>query len=164
MKARKSAEEWIESRSSIRGSTLSAYTSLIQRRIKPFFEKMRLTQIGYEQVQRFVNELAVELSPKTAHKALILSRVMLTGKRGGSAFKRGLLLADSTNCVVGIPLVSGYRRARARSTSSTRWGTPAFRSLSIHTAVCSRSRGARPQPSCRTRCARAKMKRMVEVR
>lgn len=103
----KFAEEWIDSRSSIRRSTLSAYASLIRQRIKPFFEKMRLTEIGYEQVQRFVNELAVELSPKTVHNALILLRVMLTGKRGGSAIKRGLLRADPTK---GVELPSKAHR------------------------------------------------------
>ncbi len=109
----KFAEEWIESRSSIRGSTLSAYASLIRQRIKPFFEKMRLTEIGYEQVQRFVNELAVELSPKTVHNALILLRVMLTGKRGGSAIKRGLLRADPTK---GVELPSkGHRKIQPLS-------------------------------------------------
>lgn len=93
------ADQWIESRSSIRGSTLSAYASLIRQRLKPFFGSMRLSEIGYDQVQRFADELSAAMSPKTVHNALILLRVMLAGKRGGSAIKRGFLRSDPTKGV-----------------------------------------------------------------
>jgi hypothetical protein len=36
------AEEWLESRSSIRGSTLSAYASILRQRLIPFFGKTLL--------------------------------------------------------------------------------------------------------------------------
>jgi hypothetical protein len=60
---------------------------------------MQLTDIGYPQVQEFVNELRTEVSAKTVHNTLILLRVMLTGKRGASAIKRGFLRSDPTKGV-----------------------------------------------------------------
>jgi integrase len=93
------AEQWIESRSSVRGSTLSAYASIVKQRLVPYFGKMQLIDIGYGQVQKFVNELRTEVSPKTVHNTLILLRVMLTGKNGASAIKRGFLRSDPTKGV-----------------------------------------------------------------
>jgi integrase len=93
------AEQWIQSRSSIRGSTLSAYASIVKQRLGPYFGKMQLTDIGYAQVQKFVNELRKDVSAKTVHNTLILLRVMLTGKKGASAIKRGFLRSDPTKGV-----------------------------------------------------------------
>lgn len=101
------AEQWIESRSSIRGSTLSAYASIVKQRLVPYFGKMQLTDIGYAQVQKFVNELRTEVSPKTVHNTLILLRVMLTGKKGASAIKRGFLRSDPTK---GVELPARHHR------------------------------------------------------
>ena len=101
------ADEWIQSRSSIRGSTLSSYASIVRQRLVPFFGKMFLSEIGYEAVQRFVNELSVEMSSKTVHNALILLRVMLTGKKGASAIKRGFLRVDPTK---GVELPACHHR------------------------------------------------------
>jgi integrase len=101
------AEQWIESRSSIRGSTLSAYASVVKQRLVPYFGKMQLTDIGYAHVQKFVNELRTEVSAKTVHNTLILLRVMLTGKKGASAIKRGFLRSDPTK---GVELPARHHR------------------------------------------------------
>ena len=87
------AVEWLQSRSSIRGSTLSAYASIVKQQLVPYFGGMRLTDMGYEHVQSFVDKLRGHVSPKTVHNTVILLRVMLTGKKGPSAVKRGFFEA-----------------------------------------------------------------------
>ncbi|MCO5350054.1 MAG: hypothetical protein M9913_03950 [Bryobacteraceae bacterium] len=49
---------------------------------------MRLSVIGDDQVQRLANEAGAAMAPETVHNALILLRVMLAEKRGGSAIRR----------------------------------------------------------------------------
>src|SRR5205823_10804008 len=56
-------------------------------------------EIGYDQVQNFVNELAKEVAVKTLHNVIICLRVMLVGKKGASAVKRGFLRHDPTRGV-----------------------------------------------------------------
>ena len=65
------AQEWLESRVAVRGSTLSSYASIVNRRLVPQFGKMTLAEIGYDQVQAFVNELSRELSVKTVHNVIV---------------------------------------------------------------------------------------------
>jgi integrase len=98
-KFEKFAEEWLENRVAVRGSTLSSYGSIIRRRLIPHFGKMLLSEIGYDQVQDFVNRLAKEVSVKTLHNIIVCLRVMLVGKRGASAVKRGFLRHDPTRGV-----------------------------------------------------------------
>ena len=62
----------------------------------PYFGKMSLSEIGYDLVQNFVNELAKQVSVKTLHNVIICLRVMLVGKKGASAVKRGFLRHDPT--------------------------------------------------------------------
>jgi len=112
------AEEWLQSRSSIRGSTLSAYSSIVRQRLIPFFGKTHLSEISFEQVQRFVNTLSADVSPKTIHNILILLRVMLTGKRGASAIKRGFLRGDPTK---GVELPARPHRKIRPLTVETVW-------------------------------------------
>jgi integrase len=92
----KFAEEWLESRVAVRGSTLSSYGSIVRRRLIPYFGKMSLSEIAYDLVQNFVNELAKQVSVKTLHNVIICLRVMLVGKKGASAVKRGFLRHDPT--------------------------------------------------------------------
>lgn len=99
IKFEKFAEEWLEARVAVRGSTLSAYGSIVRHRLIPYFGKMTLSEIGYDQVQGFVNELAKEVSVKTIHNVIICLRVMLVGKKGASALKRGFLRHDPTRGV-----------------------------------------------------------------
>ena len=98
-KFEKFAEEWLESRVAVRGSTLSSYGSIVRRRLIPHFGKMNLSEIGYDQVQNFVNDLAKEVSVKTVHNVIVCLRVMLVGKKGASAIKRGFLRHDPTRGV-----------------------------------------------------------------
>jgi len=98
-KFEKFAEEWLESRVAVRGSTLSSYGSIVRRRLIPHFGKMNLSEIGYDQVQNFVNGLAKEVSVKTVHNVIVCLRVMLVGKKGASAIKRGFLRHDPTRGV-----------------------------------------------------------------
>lgn len=99
IKFEKFAQEWLESRVAVRGSTLSSYASIVNRRLVPQFGKMTLAEIGYDQVQAFVNELSRELSVKTVHNVIVCLRVMLAGKKGPSAIKRGFLRHDPTKGV-----------------------------------------------------------------
>jgi integrase len=98
-KFEKFAEEWLEGRVAVRGSTLSSYGSIVRKRLIPHFGKMSLSEIGYDQVQNFVHELTKEVSVKTLHNIIVCFRVMLVGKRGGSALKRGFLRNDPTRGV-----------------------------------------------------------------
>jgi integrase len=98
-KFEKFAEEWLEGRVAVRGSTLSSYGSIVRKRLIPHFGKMGLSEIGYDQVQNFVQELTKEVSVKTLHNIIVCLRVMLVGKRGGSALKRGFLRHDPTRGV-----------------------------------------------------------------
>jgi hypothetical protein len=84
------AEEWLESRVAVRVSTLSSYGSIVRRRLIPHFGKMSLSEIGYDQVQNFVTELAKEVSVKTLHNVIICLRVMLAGSFGRVAAHAGL--------------------------------------------------------------------------
>ena len=99
IKFEKFPEEWLESRAAVRGSTLSSYGSIVRRRLIPHFGKMSLSEIGYDQVQSFVTELAKEVAVKTLHNVIICLRVMLVGKKGSSAVKRGFLRHDPTRGV-----------------------------------------------------------------
>jgi len=60
---------------------------------------MNLSEIGYDQVQNSVNGLAKEVSVKTVHNVIVCLRVMLVGKKGASAIKRGFLRHDPTRGV-----------------------------------------------------------------
>ena len=99
IKFEKFAEEWLKSRAAVRGSTLSSYGSIVRRRLIPHFGKMSLSEIGYDQVQNFVNQLAKEVAVKTLHNVIMCLRVMLVGKKGASAVKRGFLCHDPTRGV-----------------------------------------------------------------
>ena len=91
------AEKWIEQRLSIRGSTVSAYASLINQHLIPYFGKTKLTQIRPATVQRFVsNSLKKGLSPKTVRNATILLRTMLASPKGFSAIQQGLIRYNPT--------------------------------------------------------------------
>jgi integrase len=89
----------MDGRVGVRGSTLSSYGSIVRKQLIPHFGKMSLSEIRYDHVQRFVHELAKEVSVKTLHNIIICLRVMLVGKRGGSALKRGFLRHDPTRGV-----------------------------------------------------------------
>ena len=60
---------------------------------------MSLTDISFDQVQRFVAELSEDVSVKTVHNCVVLLRVMLVGKKGASAIKRGFVRHDPTKGV-----------------------------------------------------------------
>ena len=64
----------------VRGSTLSSYGSIVRKQLIPYFGKMSLSEIGYDQVQSFVHELAKEVSVKTLRNIVVCLRVMLVGK------------------------------------------------------------------------------------
>ncbi len=98
-KFEKFANEWMDGRVGVRGSTLSSYGSIVRKQLIPYFGRMSLSEIGYDQVQSFVHELANEVSVKTLHNIIVCLRVMLAGKRGGSALKRGFLRHDPTRGV-----------------------------------------------------------------
>jgi integrase len=99
------AATWLKERLSIRGSTASAYGSVIRQQLIPGLGPLRVHEIGFNQVQALVRELAKSNSRKTVRNAITLLRVMLVGKKGGSAIKRGYIRHDPTKGVELPPTV-----------------------------------------------------------
>jgi Phage integrase family/Phage integrase, N-terminal SAM-like domain len=99
----------MDGRVGVRGSTLSSYGSIVRKQLIPYFGKMSLSEIGYDQVQSFVHELAKEVSVKTLRNIIVCLRVMLVGKRGGSALKRGFLRHDPTREIAAKAGLPGVR-------------------------------------------------------
>ncbi len=96
------AEKWIEQRLSIRGSTASAYGSVINTHLIPYFGKTKLAQIRPGTVQKFVMDLCRKnVSNKTVRNATILLRGILASPKGFSAVQQGLIRYDPT---VGVEL------------------------------------------------------------
>jgi integrase len=102
------AEEWIGSRVSVRGSTLAAYQSIIKLWLTPSFGNRIVSEIQLGDVQRMVTDLSVKVSPKTLKNCLTLLRVMLVGKKGASAVKRGFMRHDPTR---GVELPSRHTKS-----------------------------------------------------
>jgi integrase len=90
------AEQWIGDRISIRGSTASAYGSLIRKHLTPNLGHMRVHEIQLATIQGLVSKLGKKLSVKSLHNALTLLRGMLVGKQGPSAIKLGYIRHDPT--------------------------------------------------------------------
>jgi integrase len=97
------AESYIAGRMSIRGSTSSAYASIIRKHLIPFFGPMKLQQIRLENVQSFVAHIAADVSTKTLRNTVTLLRVMLFSPKGSSARKQGYI---HVNPVEGVELPS----------------------------------------------------------
>lgn len=93
------AEQWIDDRISIRGSTASAYGSIIRQNLVPHLGKLRVHEIRFNDVQSLVSKLATDLSVKSLHNVVTLLRVMLVGRKGPSAIKQGFLRHDPTKGV-----------------------------------------------------------------
>jgi integrase len=85
------AESYISNRISIRGSTSSAYASIIRKHLIPFFGRMKLQHIRLEHVQNFVALIAEGVSTKTLRNAVTLLRVMLYSPKGCSARRQGFV-------------------------------------------------------------------------
>src|SRR5579862_598570 len=88
------AEQWITDRISIRGSTASAYGSLIRQNLVPHLGKLRVHEIQLRHVQGLASNLAGSLSVKSLRNAMTLLRVMLVGQKGPSAIKLGYIRHD----------------------------------------------------------------------
>ena len=99
------AESWIKERLSIRGTTESAYGSVIRQHLIPGLGALQVHEIGFNLVQALVREVAQSNSRKTASNTLTLLRGMLAGKKGGSAIKRGYIRHDPTKGVELPPIV-----------------------------------------------------------
>ena len=99
------ADRWLEERLSIRGSTASAYGSVLRQHLIPALGALQVHEIGFDQVQALASKLAKTTARKTVGNALTLLRVMLVGKKGGSAIKRGYIRHDPTLGVELPPIV-----------------------------------------------------------
>jgi hypothetical protein len=85
-----------ESRRQLRGSTEAGYSSLIDKQLIPRLGSMKV-RVRFEDVDAAVSGMIEdELASKTIHNAVVLLRNMLAGRKGPSAFRRGLAFADST--------------------------------------------------------------------
>jgi integrase len=93
----KFAESWLAGRRQIRGSTESAYGSLVKRQLVPRLGSYRVSEIRLDHIESAVTGMIEdELSSKTVHNAVTLLRTMLAGKKGASAARRGLRFTDPT--------------------------------------------------------------------
>jgi integrase len=91
------AEDWLESRRQIRGSTESSCGSIINRQLIPRLGQIVVSAVRFEHVDAAVSGMIEdELSAKTIHNAITLLRTMLAGKKGSSAMRRGLAFKDAT--------------------------------------------------------------------
>jgi hypothetical protein len=90
------AESWIQGRMSIRGSTESAYASIIHQHLVPHLGRFRVHEIRLDTVQALVVKLKPELSVKSLRNCTTLLRVMLVGEKGPSAIKHGYIRHDPT--------------------------------------------------------------------
>jgi integrase len=91
------AKEWLAGRRQIRGSTESGYSSLIKSQLIPRLGKLTVSHVRFEHVDAAVSGMVEdELASKTIHNAVMLLRSMLAGRKGPSAFRRGLAFADPT--------------------------------------------------------------------
>jgi integrase len=93
------AEAWINERLSIRGSTASAYGSIIRQHLLPGLGVLQVHEIRLDHVQALISGLTKSVSVKTLHNSITLLRVMLVGKKGASAIKRGYIRHDPTKGV-----------------------------------------------------------------
>ena len=58
---------------------------------------MKVSRVGFEDIDAAVSGMIEdELASKTIHNAVMLLLNMLAGRKGPSAFRRGLAFADST--------------------------------------------------------------------
>src|SRR5262249_10109474 len=112
------AETWIKERLSIRGSTASAYDSIIKRHLVPHIGGLQIHEIRLDHVQALVAKLAANLSTKTLHNTFTLLRVMLVGKKGASAIKRGYIRHDPTR---GLELPSRVNQSVQPPTPEQVW-------------------------------------------
>jgi integrase len=94
----KFSESWLAGRRQIRGSTESAYGSLLKRQLLPRLGSLRVAEIRLKHIETAVSGMIEdELSSKTIHNAVTLLRTMLAGKKkGASAVLRGLRFTDPT--------------------------------------------------------------------
>jgi hypothetical protein len=91
------AKEWLSSRRQLRGSTEAGYSSLIDKQLIPRLGSMKVSSVRFEDIDAAVSGMIEdELASKTIHNAVMLLRNMLAGRKGPSAFRRGLAFADST--------------------------------------------------------------------
>lgn len=95
------AEQWLQARMSIRGSTASAYASIIRKHLNPYLGDLPMHAIQ-DKVQALAASLAGKVSIKTLHNCMTLLGVMLAGKKGRSAIKLGYLRHDPT-CGLELP-------------------------------------------------------------
>jgi integrase len=91
------AREWLLGRRQIRGSTEAAYSSLIDKQLIPRLGAIKVSRLRFEHIDAAVSGMIEdELASKTIHNAVMLLRSMLAGRKGPTAFRRGLAFADST--------------------------------------------------------------------
>jgi integrase len=88
--------ERLQSRVSVRGSTLSAYKSIAKLWLLPAFGHRKISEIQLGEVQKMVTDLSAKVSTKSLKNCVTLLRVMLVGKKGASAVKRGYIRHDPT--------------------------------------------------------------------
>jgi len=91
------AESWLSGRRQIRGSTESGYGSIIRKQLVPRLGAIVVSALRYEHIETAVSGMIEdELAVKTIHNAVTLLRTILSGKKGPSAARRGLILTDPT--------------------------------------------------------------------
>ena len=94
----KFAEQWLDGRHRIRGSTESAYGSVIRCQLVPRLGEYRVCDLQLEHCRDLVSGMIEddELSVKYLHNTVTLLRTMLVGRKAASAMRLGYIGHDPT--------------------------------------------------------------------
>lgn len=96
-------EQWLEAnRHQIAPKTRAVYTSILNRHILPVFGERRVSGLSTDDMQRFVNTLADQRSPKTVQNVMMIMRSVLY-----FAVLRGLIAVSPCT---GLRLAPGRRQ------------------------------------------------------
>lgn len=63
------APHWLASQGHLKESTRDRYAGIVRHRILPRWSRIKLNEISHADIQRWISELAIEVSPSAARKA-----------------------------------------------------------------------------------------------
>lgn len=82
-------DKWVNSLKTIKKSTYTTYSSNVNKHIKPYFNKKKLKFLTQEHIQSFVDELTLQLAPKTVRSVFSVLRLGLE-----SAYEKKLVSSE----------------------------------------------------------------------
>lgn len=112
------ATAWLAGRLRVRGSTASGYGSIIKQQLLPRLGKMRVSDIGTEQLQSAIADMTGKLATKSIHNVATLLHTMFAAQKGGSALRLGYIGHDPT---IGLELPEHVKREIVPPTKEQAW-------------------------------------------